>query len=75
MTLLGIIGIWQIILLAFFLSLLLLPVWAIVVMLKNEHEPNNRLLWIVLIILLPIIGSVVYLILRGNTRNRSNYQR
>lgn len=71
MILLGVIGIWQIIILPVFLLLLILPVLALIKLLKNEHEPTNRLLWIVVIIMLPILGSTLYLIMRSGTSNRN----
>ncbi len=50
---------WILVLLGIFL--LALPIWAIVDIIRSDFkQPDNRLLWIILIVLVPIIGSIIY---------------
>lgn len=45
------------------LIILILDVWAIVTILGSGSRTENKVLWIVLIILLPIIGLILWLLL------------
>jgi len=57
------------ILVLFGICLLALPIWAIVDIIRSDFkQPDNRLLWIILIVLLPIIGSIIYYYMRDGQK-------
>ena len=35
-------------------------IWALVDILKNEFTANNKLIWLVLVVILPVLGVVLY---------------
>ena len=55
----GAIGIWQVILLA----TLLLPIAALISILKNNFNKNDKLIWILITLFLPFLGSILYFII------------
>ena len=58
---------WILVLLGLFM--LALPIWAIVDIIRSDFkQPDNRLLWIILIILVPIIGSIIYYYMRDGQK-------
>lgn len=49
------------ILLIVFLLLTLIPfIIALVDILRNEFEGNNKIIWVLVILFLPLIGSILY---------------
>jgi hypothetical protein len=42
------------------LAVVLLPVFAIIDIMKHEFMGNNKLAWIIVIIFIPILGSILY---------------
>ena len=49
------------ILLIVFLLLTLIPfIIAVVDILRNEFEGNNKIIWVLVILFLPLIGSILY---------------
>ena len=71
MQILGIIGPWQIILILIILLCLLLPIIALIDILWNEFTGSNKIVWILVVILLPILGSVLYFIIGGQQKIKS----
>jgi hypothetical protein len=57
MIYLGFIGAWQILIL---LSFLLLPIIALIDILRNEFTGSNKLIWVLVTIFLPFLGSLLY---------------
>lgn len=55
----GTIGIWQVILLA----TVLLPIAALISILKNDFKKNDKLIWILVALFLPFFGSILYFII------------
>jgi len=56
----------EVILLVLILMLLAIPVlWiiALIDILKSEFEGNNKIIWIILTVFIPLIGSILYLII------------
>ncbi len=43
------------------LSVPLLIIWALIDILKNEFIGNNKIVWILVVIFLPLLGSLLYL--------------
>jgi cell division protein FtsX len=35
-------------------------IWALIDILKNEFTCNNKLIWLVLVVILPVLGVVLY---------------
>lgn len=52
------------------LIILALDIWAIINVLKSGAETGKKILWVLLIVLLPVVGLIIWVILgpRGNVR-------
>jgi len=60
----GMFGLTEIILILFALGfLLLLPLFALIDILKSKFEGNDGILMALIVIFLPVIGSILYFIL------------
>jgi len=58
---------WILVLLGIFL--IAFPIWAIVDVIRSDFkQPDNKLLWVLLIIVLPLIGSVIYYYMRDKQK-------
>ena len=69
MTLLGMIGPTELILvLVILVFALLLPLLALVDILKSKFEGNNKLIWVLVVILLPILGTILYFLIGRNQK-------
>ncbi|WP_281541494.1 PLDc N-terminal domain-containing protein [Maribacter aestuarii] len=63
------IGIWQIFLLLFALSSFLLPLIALINIVKSEFKgSNDKLIWVLVVLLLPILGSLVYFVVGSSQK-------
>ena len=72
MTLLGIIGPSELlIILIVGLGLFLLPILAIVDILRGKFEGNMQLIWVLIVLLFNIIGSILYFLIGRNQKIRS----
>ena len=38
----------------------LLPLLALISIVKNEFQGNDKLIWVLIVLLLPILGSILY---------------
>ncbi|MFY0592162.1 MAG: PLDc N-terminal domain-containing protein [Roseivirga sp.] len=39
----------------------LIVLWALIDIIKNEFNPSqNKLIWVIVVILLPVLGSILY---------------
>ncbi|WP_289001403.1 PLDc N-terminal domain-containing protein [uncultured Roseivirga sp.] len=57
------------IILVFYLVPFLIVLVALVDILRSDFEPSqNKLIWVIVVILLPILGSILYLIIGRNQR-------
>ena len=53
------------------LFIVLLPLLALISVLTNEFKGNEKLVWVLLIIFLPFLGSLLYFLIgRSNRINR-----
>ncbi len=43
-----------------------LDIWVIVDCIKSSRDSNNKILWVLLIIFLPLVGLILYLTLGKN---------
>lgn len=57
--LLGMVGLWQL----FILFSILLPVIALISILKNEFTGNNKLVWVLVVLFLPFLGAILYFVI------------
>jgi len=49
----------------------ILPIWALVDIIRSQFtEPNNKLIWVLVVLLLPFLGSILYLAI-GRAQKRS----
>lgn len=64
------VGIFSILMIIFFGFLLgiLLPIFAIIDILRSRIRENDKIIWIIIIIFIPILGSILYFLL-GKNRN------
>ena len=62
MTLLSGIGIFSVLMIILFgmLLLILLPIFAIVDLIRSRIRDNDKVVWIIIIIIIPILGSILY---------------
>ncbi len=68
MILLGFVGPQEIIILLLGLFLFLLPVIALVDIIRNEFTGNNKLIWVLIVIFFNILGSILYFIMGKNQK-------
>jgi len=57
------IGIWQMMLLLILLCALVFPILALISIFKNKFEGNGKLIWVLVVLLLPFIGSILYFLI------------
>jgi len=70
MTYLNMIGPWQIIIVMILLFLLgIIPtIIALIDILKNKFENNNKIVWVLIVLFLNIIGAILYFTIGRNQR-------
>ncbi len=56
-----------------FVVLILMPAMGLLSVSRNNFEGNKRLLWIAIIILLPIVGSILYVFIGRRQRLRKAF--
>lgn len=71
MILLGFVGPQEIIILLLGLLLFVLPVIALVDIIRNEFTGNNKLIWVLIVIFFNILGSILYFIMGKNQKIKS----
>lgn len=52
------------------LFFVLLPVFALISIIRNEFEGNNKLLWVIVVIFIPYLGSILYFLIGRNKKLR-----
>ncbi len=60
MTYLGIIGILELILIVVAFSGIILTIVALIDIFKSEFEGNNKIIWLLVVLLINIIGAILY---------------
>mgnify|MGYP003520322371 CR=1 FL=1 len=68
MITLGIVGPWQIILLLVTVLILILPLIAIIDILRHDFNCSDKLIWILVVLFLPILGSILYFIIGSSKK-------
>ena len=54
------IGIWQLVLVIIFLLAFLMPIVALISILGNKFKDNDKLIWVLVVLLLPFVGALLY---------------
>jgi hypothetical protein len=69
MYILGLIGPQELVLI-FLVSgmMFLLPLIALISILRNSFEGNDKLIWVLVVLLLPVLGSILYFLIGRNKR-------
>jgi uncharacterized membrane protein YhaH (DUF805 family) len=60
MTNIGMIGIWQIIILLLALSGIILTIMALIDILKSEFKGNDKIVWVLVVLFFNLIGAILY---------------
>ncbi|NNE33043.1 MAG: hypothetical protein HKN40_11820 [Winogradskyella sp.] len=50
------------------LLVIFLPILALVSILKNSFKANDKLIWVLVVLFLPILGSILYFIIGRSKR-------
>lgn len=66
---LGIIGAWQIILIV---CGLVLPIIALIDVIRNEYTKNNKLIWALVILLMNFLGALLYFLFGTSQKIKNN---
>jgi len=75
MTLCGIISSTElIIVLIFALFVLLLPLVALVDILRSKFEDNTKIIWVIVVIFLSTIGAILYFLIGKNQKIKDSTQ-
>ena len=73
MPYMGMIGPWQMILILIIgLFGLLLPVIALIDILKSQFKGNDKLIWVLVVILFNFVGSILYFIIGRKQKIKEN---
>jgi hypothetical protein len=68
MIILGTIGPWQTTVIFLVLISLLLPLIALIDILRNEFTGSNKLIWVLVVLLFPFLGPILYFIIGTNQK-------
>lgn len=67
------IGPFQILLILFFLAgLLLLPIIAIIDIVRHEFTGNNKIVWVLIVLFFPVAGAIIYFVIGGSQKLTKN---
>jgi hypothetical protein len=68
---LGMIGVWQMILIFIFLFIGVLPtILALVDVLKSEFKGNNKLIWVIVVLFGNFLGAVLYFLIGRSQKSK-----
>ena len=69
MTLLGIIGPQELIILLLVAAFIfLIPIFALVDIVRSKFEGNMQLIWVIIVVCLNILGAILYFVLGRNQK-------
>jgi len=66
--LLGMVGPWQIMLILGFGLGIILPIIALVDIVRNDFRGNNKIVWVLIVIFFNVFGSIIYFALGKKQR-------
>ena len=67
----GIAGIGMIIMMLIVLLIFLLPLIALIDILRNEFTHSNKLIWVLVVLLFPFFGAILYFIIGPKQKIRN----
>ncbi len=56
------------------LLIFLLPLIALIDIIRNDFDGDNKLLWVLIVIFLPFIGSILYFLIGKGQKTRKKYK-
>lgn len=65
-------GLIEILLILFIV--MLVPLIALIDILRSNFEQNDKLIWVLVVIFLPLIGSILYFIIGRKKKIKSDYK-
>lgn len=65
MITLGIVGPFQLLILVF---ILLLPLIALIDILRNDFKGNDKIIWVLIVLFLPILGTILYFLIGASKK-------
>ena len=69
MQILGIIGPWQLIIfIIVVLPFIILPIIALIDIIRSEFTGSNKIVWVLVVFFFPIIGSILYFMFGSNKK-------
>lgn len=68
---LGFVGLWQWIIILLAILMLILPIIALIDILKNNFLENNKIVWVLVVLFFPLIGAILYYII--GTKQKLNH--
>jgi len=69
MTLLGIMGLQELILILIVaFALFILPLFAIVDIVRSKFEGNMQLIWVIIVVFFNVVGAILYFIIGRNQK-------
>jgi len=69
---LGFVGPWQWILIGLAISMSILPIIALIDILKNNFLENNKIVWVLVVLFFPLIGAILYYIIGTKQKLNQN---
>ena len=67
----GMLGITELFIILLILSIMIvLPIIALIDILRNQFKGNDKLIWVIVIVFIPLIGSILYLAIGKNQKIR-----
>lgn len=58
--LIGVMGPWQIAIVLLIIIAILMPLIALIDILKHEFTGSNKIIWLIVVFLLPYLGAILY---------------
>lgn len=65
---LGMVGPWQVFLILGVLGGIILPVIALIDILRSDFKGNDKIIWVLVVLLFNIFGSIIYFAIGRNQR-------
>ncbi len=69
---LGFVGPWQWIIIGLAISMSILPIIALIDILKNNFLENNKIVWVLVVLFFPLIGAILYYIIGTKQKLNQN---
>ena len=66
------VAIWSFALFFLIIVSIILPIIALINILKNDFSRNDKLIWVLIVLLLPFVGAILYFILGSKSKIRKN---